>query len=1210
MPLRFSDRGPEFPDDLLNALLAGEVVFLCGTGVSAAQNVPAMRSFATLVDETYKALDIEMDGSEKQSCVAHRYEEVLGSLSRRLADPQEMVRKVSELLSVPANPILGQHRTILRLSRDRNNRILLVTTNFDTLFERAAEQTIAEIRLQSFAGQSLPSPGAASFSGIIHLHGRLADPKLDLDASPLVLTSADYGDAYMRSGWAPQFLFDLARCKTIVLVGYSAGDATVRYLLNVVDADRVRFPDLHRIYALDGYESNQEDAEIAWRTLAVDPIPYCKRDPATGETDYSLLWRDLAQLAEFVERPKQSRMARAQALLTGDSSALSDQQQSELSWLFTQSRDLWPVALKTITDPGWFNIFQKHKLWSEQDAIRVVSAWIVQDFEDTRRFATAIKWHSQLGHEFLSNLKSTLVTKPPASKLWRKAWRILLSAEAVDLPGDVEFDLRVHLLKKVLQSDFVLDEDLIQAVSMLTPVLKVQPPYPDQNDGEKSSDRSEPSLSDLVRLSLGVDWDCASDILKSLNALDEKAGRILEIASAALCSSLHRAVDLDMVIGIHDTSDYSVPSIEDHEQNKYHGGMLSLVRALMNALPIALEQNRTHTRALVAQWVTWPGRLGTRIQLEAMRNPEAYSADEALQAILDLDATTFWLIRREVALALRDRAAEATAKLRDEVEKRIWTSDDAFYALYPLKEGQTDWRSHGRDSVVWLRLKMLEIAGVLSNKGREELTAIITRHSYLDREVEDRDFFGSYSSGVRTIIGESAPIAEAAPEERLDIAAEYSRSPDIERQLGWSSYCNSSPEGAFEALAAAELTPQNITLWGELLPALISRQDDVQKPLRNQLAIQALALLENLDAQALQPIAASIVDLLYTGPRREIANVESWCDRLWEAIRTKDIEFDFERGFFETAITCSAGQLTNILLLELDHTRKENGPDEEQQRARLAQMAVDESAAGTVVRTLLVRNMAFLLQADRELVQVHLLPKLESPDEEGSALCGVLVTHGNISPNLTKVALKVILRGVTEARPQGGQARHIAEFLLLPALALLRNDNSDHWGIEEEDIRSALRQVSGEVRVELLGSLLRSFRDDQVNAETAWEMRIAPFIDRFWPKERHFADDSLNLPLMSLAIGTNKQFPQTLEKLRPYFCPFERERASIRPIAKSNAPDEYPHAVLDLLWWMFGSNRGTSHEMADVLDRLREADPNLEADRRFQALEQRSMRYS
>ena len=148
--------------------------------------------------------------------------------------------------------VSSQHRTIVRLSRDLDNRILVVTTNFDTLLERAAaeveqSETPRDI---SFAGQALPAPGSPSFSGIIHIHGRLADRSLGLEATPLVITSADYGDAYMRSGWASRFLFDLARCKTIVLVGYGASDAPVRYFLNVLEADRVRFPDLKPVYAV------------------------------------------------------------------------------------------------------------------------------------------------------------------------------------------------------------------------------------------------------------------------------------------------------------------------------------------------------------------------------------------------------------------------------------------------------------------------------------------------------------------------------------------------------------------------------------------------------------------------------------------------------------------------------------------------------------------------------------------------------------------------------------------------------------------------------------------------------------------------------------------------------------------------------------------------------------------------------------------------
>ncbi|MGV1949671.1 SIR2 family protein [Agrobacterium vitis] len=322
MSLRFSAHGPTFPAPLIDALMAGDVVFLCGAGISA----PQLPNFAALVDETYTRLGLEKDASEELSYRRQRFEEVLGALGRRLADEEAMVNAVSELLAVPSNPQLDQHRTVLRLSRDRNNRVLTITTNFDTLLERALDQPATSVQSLSFAGQSLPAPGSSRFEGIIHIHGRLTDPHLGLEATPIILTSADYGDAYMRSGWASRFLFDLARCKTIVLIGYSADDAPVRYFLNVLEADRARFPDLHPVYAFDHYKHNPSDAEAGWGTLAVTPLPYCLLNPATGAADHSPLWNDLRQLADVIERPKASRQRRLRAILGDDIGVFTDQQ--------------------------------------------------------------------------------------------------------------------------------------------------------------------------------------------------------------------------------------------------------------------------------------------------------------------------------------------------------------------------------------------------------------------------------------------------------------------------------------------------------------------------------------------------------------------------------------------------------------------------------------------------------------------------------------------------------------------------------------------------------------------------------------------------------------------------------------------------------------------------------------------------------------------
>ena len=403
MSLRFSNDGPEFPNEFIDSLLAGEVVFLCGTGVSA----PQMPDFKGLVESTYEALGIERTDSEQSAFDKGFFEEVLGALSRRLSDPYAVTRTISELLTVPDHPNLNQHRTIVRLSRDLDNRISVVTTNFDTLLERAAgEVLLGETRENiSFAGQALPAPGSPSFSGIIHIHGRLADGSLGLEGTPLVLMSADYGDAYMRSGWASRFLFDLARCKAIVLVGYSANDAPVRYFLNVLEADRARFPDLKQVYALAAYERDPEEATRSWGTLAVEPLPYCKVNHDCGKHDHSPLWRDLAELADVTERPKHYRQKRARAILERPVAEADAISRKALGWLFGGHRNLWPDVLKAITDPEWFKVFQEEGLWSTKDAAWVIAVWVSRNFQDRDRLGCAFEWQRRLGRLFTEEIE-------------------------------------------------------------------------------------------------------------------------------------------------------------------------------------------------------------------------------------------------------------------------------------------------------------------------------------------------------------------------------------------------------------------------------------------------------------------------------------------------------------------------------------------------------------------------------------------------------------------------------------------------------------------------------------------------------------------------------------------------------------------------------------------------------------------------------------
>ena len=267
-------------------------------------------------------------------------------------------------------------------------------------------------------------------------------------------------------------------------------------------------------------------------------------------------------------------------------------------------------------------------------------------------------------------------------------------------------------------------------------------------------------------------------------------------------------------------NDYTVPSIESHAQNRYRESVNVLIRVIVESLSHATASNREETRRLVAGWKSLPGRTGLRLCLHAMRDSQLFESDEAMSMLLSTSAVDFWAVRREVALLLKERAAAASSALVSQVEERVRESADAYFDRYPINQGESDWRAHARDAAVWLRLRMLQDAGVLSDAGAEELASITERREHLDRGVQDRDFFGSYSSGARQIVGDPEQIVEAPADERLRVAHELVQSPALHLQQGWSVFCRSDPQGAFNSLSDGELTPENGVLWNEFLGGL------------------------------------------------------------------------------------------------------------------------------------------------------------------------------------------------------------------------------------------------------------------------------------------------------------------------------------------------------------------------------------------------------
>jgi hypothetical protein len=301
--MRFTEASADIPNELIRAVNDGEVVFLCGAGVSRGVGLPL---FQALTDTVYTKLgeSRENEAAERIAYGRTEYDRVLGSLEKRthLPGTDSRVRAaVSEILAPPDAADLSRHLSLLRLSRDRDDRPRLLTTNFDTLFERAAH--LNGIAMVSHAGKSIPRPGGPRDYGILHLHGRLADNSVNLAETDLILTSADFGDAYLRDGWASQYVEDRMRINILVLVGYAAEDAAMRLLLETLDADRDRFRDLKDIYAI---ERRSDDSASIWKAKGIKPLEF---------SNYDVMYDTLAEWAKYVMDPKGYGRRRVETIL-------------------------------------------------------------------------------------------------------------------------------------------------------------------------------------------------------------------------------------------------------------------------------------------------------------------------------------------------------------------------------------------------------------------------------------------------------------------------------------------------------------------------------------------------------------------------------------------------------------------------------------------------------------------------------------------------------------------------------------------------------------------------------------------------------------------------------------------------------------------------------------------------------------------------------
>ena len=252
---------------------------------------------------------------------------------------------------------------------------------------------------------------------------------------------------------------------------------------------------------------------------------------------------------------------------------------------------------------------------------------------------------------------------------------------------------------------------------------------------------------------------------------------------------------------------------------------------------------------------------------------------------------------------------------------------------------------------------------------------------------------------------------------------------------------------------------------------------------------------------------------------------------------------------------------------------------------------------------ILSHHLTWLYKIDPKWSTTNIIPWLDFEHSYSEACWNGLLSSHKLHPKLIVLARPQLIRLLPKLRGwKCDQDLQISASQLILEICVKQHGHYPPL-ISESETRNILRQMSDENRQEAIRWLNVMGTD---NSEK-WE-QIRSFIDSTWPRERHFRTISLSGGWVDLLSGTGSHFPELYLSVKRFLVPMTRHNLYLYKFGRHNHRENtltsaYPETVLDML------DRVTSntisefpYQMSDVLPLIAEAQPELEADHRYQRL--------
>lgn len=1235
--MRFYENGPDIPDQLIEARENGEVVFFCGAGISSPAGLPDFDRLARDLMDHLGAQDSKQRYVDKSSL-----DQVFTALVKEFGG-SIVDREIAAALATPRRPRLNHHRTALDLSRGLGGAPQIVTTNFDLLFEKA------ERGVRTYVPPALPDLGLLQpIEGVVYLHGRLNTSATTARAG-YIISSADFGRAYLAEGWAATFVRELRERYTIVLLGYSANDPPMRYLLeglNSREGTSYRFP----LYAFAASEGDA--AEEDWRDRGVTVIPYAPCDAA-----HSGLWSTLEAWAAAARQPEnwQSQLV---SLAQRQPNELKPFERGQVCHLIRAPEGARAFANSEPAPPAeWICVFdvsvrygRPAKLsWEDEEEVdplnfygidsdpprppmaddRTVAApgvdfirWQRGDdsWPDRQRLIGWYgQWTSQLPPRLyhlarwlsrvmgqpaavwwaagnpqphpglVAELRDAFDRAPPGADVPKQFWNVYLEAaggKTRDVRDTRWFEFRQHL------QTHGWTNSTVRAFERLSfPYFEISRPLSGSHIPPPEP-WTELNIYRVAQINVAVThWDDSGGLTVPSDVLP----RIIEIVR----HSLERMAEmLKESTSVYWRTPTLHPTGERGEQRAFgrKSGHFLWFAALFEQL---LAEDPTRAAREAAAWDVSDRYFFGKLFLFAASRQNVIPPDTFVQTLRGIPHDVFWASdnRRELLFALQHKWPSLDATDRRSIERQFVVGRHLAEASDPAER-----RKRRLESTMILR--WLELQGLkLSTRTTAYVAAAITKEpEWKDSWAQSADDSMGPRGGFIERVTATQGLEALAPAEVVPVAQTLSTD-NIRELRDYRPFDGLVASFPLRAISALRAEARKGEYPSDLWQSLMSNWPDDTSSRLLWLAAETISRLPDDTFFALQ----------YTFPRwierqfaKLIAQNRSHALRIFDRIVDRfmgaspqqlgssvgtttmgGVVIDRSEVSISKAINAPGGELAETLFSLLKGRRGKRFPA--YLRSRISRLLQLPSVGGGHAAAVTARRLSWIEYWDAAWAQ-ELLPMFEVAHPLAEAMWhGVSHDPRFLTPasqGQIKAAYLTVLSGDAPWNLDSSEREDL--FKRLPWLATLLGGPV----ISPAEARATLMRGSDNDRAAVLSELAMS-----MSRPENWLQVVKPFIMGAWPRQLRFLSEATSRTFARIAEESGENFPDAVDTVLPLVRPVRHldlfgYRLRNPQDGGNDHARRHPHSVLALLNALVGEDPATiPWQLNEILDVLVDAEP-------------------